>query len=190
MRFDIVLFIVGLIIILLFFPIRVKSKLIYNVFNNKGYASLFFYNLKLLICRYKFKKLKLIARAKNKEFEIDLINEKNQTNFGEIYVMQLLKKIRIKNLKLFSQFGFNRDLLASSVGGASLNIIFGIMLSIICNKKKIDNYEITTINNEARTTFLIIISTSIQLNIFWLILSFIKTLLLKIKKGMVNSYGN
>lgn len=190
MRYDIALFIIGIILIILFFPIRAKTKIIYNVFNNKGYASLFFYNLKLFKCRFKIKKFKIYAKTKKKDFVIDLFNENNQTSLGEIYVMQVLKKIRIKNLKLGSKFSFNRDMLVTSVGGASLNLLFGIILSIICNKKKIDNYEITYFNNADRTMFLVVLTTSIQINLFWLFISLLKTIILKLKKGMVKSYGN
>lgn len=189
MRLEVIVFLLGLGFIILFFPVRIKAEVAYSIFSNKGYLSLFLFKPKVFICRYKIKNFKLFVETKKKNFEIDLLNEKNQTSFGEIYLSQIIKKIRIKNLRLISRFGFNGDMMVSCLGGASIKILFSIFLGIICEKKKIDNYEIKSYVTDS-TSFLNVLTSSVQFNLFILILGLVKTIILKFKKGLVKKYGN
>ena len=49
MRFELIFFLIGLALIILFFPIRVKAKLVYSLFDNKGYLSIYFFKAKIFI---------------------------------------------------------------------------------------------------------------------------------------------
>jgi len=179
MVFIILFFVV---LIILFFPINLKGKLAYNVFSNKGYISFYFYKLRLSLLKIKFIPFKFIIKDKDKEFSITDI--KNQTNFSDIFIGVLIKEIKIKNFRVLSCFGFNKDCLITSLGGAILLLSALTLSAMVIKKNSADNLTCNIFPDYKKTNFIFCFTSSIVLNLFTVIYCFVISLFIKLKKGI------
>lgn len=167
-------------LVLLFVPIRVKSKIGYNLFQNQGYLSVFFFNFKIFLAKWKVFPTHIQIKLKSKTMKIYFNSYQAQTNFGDIYISNLIKKVKIKNLRIIASFGFNADQLISVLCGAGLDIILKIIYCVLLSKKSSDKLDIKVFTSAKKTCFIMCGTTSIQFNLMILLTCFIKTVFRKI----------
>ena len=169
-----------IVLLLMLLPLKVKGKIGYNVFKNQGYLSLFFFNLKLFLAKWKLTPSNLQLYSKTKTISIYFNTFKNQTNLGDIYVSNLLKKIKIKNLRIIANFGFNADQMISCLGGAGLDVVLKAICCILQLKKPSSKLDVQVFTSTNRTGFIVCGTTSIQVNLMILLVCFVKSLFRKI----------
>ena len=190
MGIKLLVIVIGMLITILFLPIKLRCKINYDVFNNKGFLSLFLYKIKIIVVRWNVKKNCIIFKTDKKELKINVFDTKGKAAFSEIFMRQIIKKININNLRIMYHFGFNKDMLVISVGGALLNILTRNIVKVVSIKTKLKDYDLNLFVSEKKTIFLLVFTSVIKINLFLIILCFIKAIGIKIKKGLVKKYGN
>lgn len=171
--------------VMLLLPIKLKSKVVYDLFSNKGYLSIFLYKIKLTLFRWKLKKNRVELNKNNKTKTFTIFNRSNQPEFGEIFVKQFLKVIYINNLRLIYHFGFNKDRLITSIGGALLNIVSYNFIGALSENNKLRNYDLSLFINDNKTILIIALTCSIKFNLLLMGFCFVKSVIIKIKKRLV-----
>ena len=174
---------------ILFVPIKLKGKVDYSVLNNTGFISIYFYKIKVFLCKISFVPFKIIIETKKKKIQVDFMKKEDEYSYGEILFKILMKKIKIDNIRFISKFGLFRDCLVSCAGSGTLLVTMSILMSIISSKKTLDNSEITVFPDYTSNRLLLCFSGSIRLNVFVVILSLLISLFKVIKRGIKN-YGN
>lgn len=187
MKIFVILFL--FLLFILFVPIKLKGKVNYSIFNNTGYVSIYFYKIKVFLCKISFIPFKILIETKKKKIQIDVMKKEDEYSYGEILFKILMKKIKIDNIRFISKFGLFRDCLVSTIGSGTMLVTMSILMSIISSKKTLDNSEITVFPDYTSNRLLLCFSGSIRLNIFVVILSLIISLFKVIKRGIKN-YGN
>ncbi len=187
---KIALFVICLVLFILFIPIKVRGKINYNIFLNSGYVSLFFYKIKILVARFKIKIFKIEVWPLNKKpISLYFKDLKNQSTFSDMFFANLLGVIKVKNFKIISNFGAQNDYLTSSLISGFLKIISGVVFCLFKNNfnsaKSIQNF--TSYN---QTKFLVAATVVIRLNLFYVILALIKSVILYQGKRKVLRNGN
>jgi len=187
MKVFLILFL--LIMLLLLFPLKIKSKVIYNLMKNNGFVSFYFYNIRLFVGRWKFVPFKLIIKGKKKDVVIGLSNLQTQNDYKDIYINQLMKKIKINNVRSYVKFGFNKDALITSLGGAGLKILSGVACCLLSLKESKKIFMSQVYPDYTNTILFICVTASIQLNLIIIIYCFFSSFILNIKRGS-KKYGN
>ena len=187
MKIFVILFL--FLLFILFVPIKLKGKVDYSIFNNTGYVSIYFYKIKVFLCKISFIPFKILIETKKKKIQIDVMKKEDEYSYGEILFKILMKKIKIDNIRFISKFGLFRDCLVSTIGSGTMLVTMSILMSIISSKKTLDNSEITVFPDYTSNRLLLCFSGSIRLNVFVVILSLIISLFKVIKRGIKN-YGN
>lgn len=174
------LFVFFLVLLILFIPIKLKGKLIYNVFKNEGHVSLFFFNIKLFLASISFKAFKLIVKTKKKESAIPLTNMQKKEGFGDYFFSEILDKVKINDIRNFTRFGIIQDCMVSCMGSGMIIILSSLINTFLYNKKTISNSLVQVFPDYTNSRFLNCITSSITINLFviiWaLVVSFIKFL--------------
>lgn len=186
MKWFVILFL--FLILILFIPLKVKSKIIYNVLCNKGYISIYFYNFKFMVTTWKFVPFKILIKNKNKkDTKIYLYNKENDIDFKDIFLKNLIKRVKILNFRTIGRFGLLQDCFISSIGSGIFTIFSQLLNCFIYTKKdcnKLSNQFFTDFN---KNNFIYCITTSIQFNLFIVLWCAFLSL---IKKGeLVRYYG-
>lgn len=187
MKIFVILFL--FLVFILFIPIKLKGKVDYNIFNNTGYVSIYFYKIKVFLGKISFVPFKILIETKKKKIQVDFMKKEDEYSYGEILFKILMKKIKIDNIRFISKFGLFRDCLVSAVGSGTMLVTMSILMSIISSKKTLENSEITVFPDYTSNRLLLCFSGSIRLNVFVVILSLLISLFKVIKRGIKN-YGN
>ena len=187
MKIFVILFL--FLLFILFIPIKLKGKVDYSVLNNTGFISVYFYKIKVFLCKVSFIPFKILIETKKKKIQVDFMKKEDEYSYGEILFKILMKKIKIDNIRFISKFSLFRDCLVSCVGSGTMLVSMSILMSIISSKKTLDNSEITVFPDYTSNRLLLCFSGSIRLNVFVVILSLIISLFKVIKRGIKN-YGN
>lgn len=187
MKIFVILFL--FLLFILFVPIKLKGKVDYSVLNNTGFISVYFYKIKVFLCKISFIPFKILMETKKKKIQIDVMKKEDEYSYGEILFKILMKKIKIDNIRFISKFGLFRDCLVSCVGSGTMLVTMSILMSIISSKKTLENSEITVFPDYTSNRLFLCFSGSIRLNVFVVILSLIISLFKVIKRGIKN-YGN
>ena len=133
------LFVLGIILILLFFPFRLKGKLSYNILKNEGYLSLFFYSIKLTLISIKFLPFKIKLKSQNKKFYLSFKDLVQENNFGEVFINSIFKVVKIKSIKFFSNLQFKDNSFLPYLTCGTLYVLFGVFYSFFSNIKNFSN---------------------------------------------------
>ena len=127
MRLFIILFL--LLLFILFVPIKLKAKVNYDILNNYGFVSIYFYKLKVFLCKISFVPFKILIETKRKRFKFKIFKKEKDYSYGEIFFKEVMKRLRINNLRLTSRFGLFQDCLLSSIGSGSILALSSILMS-------------------------------------------------------------
>ena len=180
MRVTIILFL--LLIFLLLIPIKLKSKLIYNLIYNRGYLSIYFYNLRLVVARWKFVPFKILVKTKKKDISIYFNSLKNQNAYSDIFFSQLIKKIKINNFRNFTNVGIKNNAMVTALICGFVKSITGVVSSFLVNKKNINNIDSQIFANFTNSNFLLCLTGSTQINLILVIYCVISSFFIKLKK--------
>lgn len=182
MKWIIILFL--LLLLILLFPIKLKGKLIYNLFKNEGIISIYFYKIKLFVSHFKILPHKiLIYGKKNKDISIYFFDkENNQSSVIDIFFVKLIKQVKFNNFRTYGNFGLCEDAFASSIGSATINILTGVANSYLVNNLGSDNISSQIFTDYTKTKFIMCFTSSIQLNLFIIIYCFLSSFIIKLKR--------
>ena len=184
MRLFIILFL--FLLLFLFIPIKFKSKVIYNILNNKGYLSIYFYFIKLFDTTWEIVPFKIIINNKNKkDIKISLYDAGKEADFKELFFKSLLKKVKLINFRTIGRFGIMQDCLLSSAGSGALIVFLQIFNCFLMSKKRCRNLSCQIFTDFNKNNFLLCITTSIKFNLFVVITCALSSL---IKKGYREKY--
>lgn len=164
-------------IFILFFPINLKGKIIYNILHNSGYLSIYYYKLKMFLANLRFTPFIVFIESKKIKASFDIFKKEEQYSFSEIFFKEIFKRVKIKNFRLFSKFGFMRDCMLSCIGSGTMTILSSLTMSLLMNKKTVFNSCIQIFPDFLYSRFLICFTGSITLNLFLIIYCAIVSLL-------------
>ena len=82
MKIFVILFL--FLLFILFVPIKLKGKVNYSIFNNTGYVSIYFYKIKVFLCKISFIPFKILIETKKKKIQIDVMKKEDEYSYGEI----------------------------------------------------------------------------------------------------------
>ena len=183
----IIFIIVVVFVLLLFLPIRIKSKVIFNFLSNSGYISMFLFKLKIFLGKISLLPTKIVIKTKNKtRYLCFLCNDKDNT-FGEKFFTNLIQNIKIKNLRLFGKLGLLQDCLFTSLSCGGILMGFGVLYSLLNTKRGIVASSLKLFPDYKYNTILLCFTGSIQLCLFAILKSFVKTICDYVKRSQ---YGN
>lgn len=166
-------------------PIKLKTKLIFNLFENKGFISIYFFSFKVMLRNWYIKTNRVVLKDfYNKKKDILIWfggkNENEKNVFSDIFFNKLLFKIKIKSFKVYSNFGFKNNVYLTFYITAFLNICAGVFKSLIFNTKKVKNMEVALFPSFLKNNSMFCFSLAIQINLFvvlnCLIISLLKTI--------------
>ena len=183
MKLAIILII--LLIFILFIPLRLRGKIIYNAISNNGYISFYFYKINVFLAEFKpgVKSIKLQTNKKNIEFEF--FKKEEDYALNELFIKNLLRETTINNVKIITKIGlFNNNLLSCNICGI-LNTSLSILRVLTKRVKRLQTYFFPDF---LMSRALFCLTISVQFNIFLILLSFLKSLMKIIKRGKF--YGN
>ena len=188
MKLLVILFL--FLIFILFIPIKLKTKLVFNLFKNNGFVSVYFFSFKIMLRRWRFEPRKIVLEDYYEKKKDILIwfkkNEKEKNIFSDIFFDELLLRIKIKSLKFYSNFGFKDNIISTVYFAGLLKICTGVLKSLILNIKKVKNMEVMLFPNFLKNNSMLCFSLVIQINLF-IILSCLTVGILKvIKRGVKN----
>ncbi len=182
------LIILLLFFLLLIFPIKLKSKIIYNLIKNKGYLSFYFFNFKVLVTTWKVSRFKILIKNKNKkDIKILLFDFKGESDFKDVFFKQLLKVVKIKNFRTIGRFGIEDDCLISSLGSSVLLLISQFFKCYLIEKKSCNNVSSMLFADYSRNNFIVGVTASIKFNLLFASICAVKALYIKNNREKV--YG-
>ena len=187
---KIFIFVLILVLIILLFPFRIKGKFSFDIFNNYGFLSLFFCNLKLSLVRIKFLPFKVKLTTKNKKIYLTFKDFLTENNFAQVYLDCILNVVRIKSFKLFSNIQFKDNSYLQYLVSSLFYVGFGIAYSILNTVKNFSNIECLNFANSTNTSFVINFSVSMQLNLFLVIYCFFVSIFRNLKRVRSLKNGN
>lgn len=181
MKWFIILFL--LVLLILLFPIKLKGKLIYNLFKNEGIISIYFYKIKLFVSHFKILPHKiLIYGKKKKDISIYFFDTDNQSSVLDIFFVSLIKQVKLNNFRTYANFGLCENAFASSIGSGTLNIFTGLANSYLVNYMDSENITSQVFTDYTKTKFIMCFTSSIQLNLFIVLYCFISSFIIKLKR--------
>lgn len=181
MKWFIILFLLALLILL--FPIKLKGKLIYNLFKNEGIISIYFYKIKLFVSHFKILPHKiLIYGKKEKDISIYFFDTDNQSSVLDIFFVSLIKQVKLNNFRTYANFALCENAFASCIGSGTLNIFTGLASSYLVNYMDSENITSQVFTDFTKTKFIMCFTSSIQLNLFIVLYCFISSFIIKLKR--------
>ena len=156
-------------IFILFFPINLKGKIIYNILNNSGYLCIYYYKIRLFLANLRFIPFKVLIESKKIKTSFDMFKKEEQYSFSEFFLKEIFKRLKIKNFRLFSKFGLMQDSMLSCIGSGTITFLSSLMMVLIMNKKKVFYSCIQVFPDFLYNRVLICFTGSITLNLFLII---------------------
>lgn len=183
MKLSIILFFIF--ILILFFPIKLKAKIIYNLFKNEGFLSIYYYKLQLSIFTLKVVPFKIVLDNGKRQTNIYFFNNEDDS-FGDLFLTRLLNQIKIKDFRTYARFGFNSNCMLACMGCTSLTLFSTFSNLILMNKFGNFKSDIQIFPDYINSRFLLCYTISICLNLFIIIKTLFICLLIKLKRSKKN----
>ncbi len=174
-----------LLIFLILIPFRVKSKLSYNLGKNEGKLSVMVVKLKVYKEEFSLRYNAIIIKGKKGDKKTNF-NQFGKTGVGDIFALNLIKSIKINTIKSDIIVGAYKPHITAYIAGVLL-AAQKIVLPILSNKKDITVLRGVVQPDYSGNKLDIRFSFSITLNLFIIIVCFIKALF-RVEKG-VKIYG-
>ena len=163
------------VLFVLFFPINLKTKISFNFYDNSGFLSLYFYRLKLGLFLLSFSPFKIVLHSPKKQIKLDLFSLKNSSKYGEVFLSNIIDVTHINNANMFLSFGIF-DAFISSTFCALVDSLGMSAITLSLPHKHFDNFSFKAMPCYFEDTFVIALSLSATINIFWIIFCLIKSL--------------
>lgn len=180
-------FILLALLLVLVLPLKFNVYLNLNVLKNRGYIKLKLFSIKFLYFKLKYKNKKIILNNIKTTKEINLDINKQNIDFMNELQAQLVKRLYLKNLKLYLNVGVKENPFANAMLGASLEVLLSIVSSIIkFHKPTADvNYKICTYYE--KNIGIINIDFAISISITNLIISLLRSKLIIKRKEQIKN---
>lgn len=176
--FLVVLFAV---LFLLFVPIKLKFKVDFDFLSNKGYLSLYFFSLKLLVSKLFLLPTKLVIITHGKRDYLPFFDPPEKKKFKDIFFEKVVSNVDVANLRLFSNFGLFGDGVLSSMGAGALNIAGGLACTYFMQKRNLENATVQNFMDMTSNKFIVAVTSSINVSFFLIIFCALQTLVYMIK---------
>lgn len=182
MRTAIILFL--LLLLLFFLPISLKTKILFNVIENKGCVSVYFYKIKLIVSKWRFVPFKIVVESNKKEETSIYFNKPNKdNNYKDIFFNQVIRRVRIKNFRTYAKLGFNENCLVTAISVGLLKIMSALLNCFLLKYKVPENLKSQIFCDFKNTNFFLCLTSSVQLNLFMIVESIITSFFIKFYKG-------
>lgn len=182
MRLFFILFL--FLLLILFIPIKFKTKIIYNLIKNKGYVSLYFYNINLMVSKWKFLPFKITVKNKKwkKDKTIYFNNTKKENEYGDIFLSELIKKLKLSNFRTYINFGFCDNCLITALSGGLFKIGIGVLNSFLINANKAFYLDSQIFCDFEKSKTFFCVTTSVKINLFSIVYCLLASLFIKFSK--------
>ncbi|MGN0798702.1 MAG: hypothetical protein ACI4L7_03995 [Christensenellales bacterium] len=171
---------VMIIIFLLFIPIRIKVKIHYDFLQSHGFASGYFFNIRLFLFGLRLMPNKIQLEGKKKNYVFPIIDFGNKKTFGEDYFGFLIKLLRLTHIRALSRIGIEDNCMLSCLTCGMLNVVFGSVACVALGDSETP-FEINNFPNFLYKSALYGISSSVDITIFKMLLALIQTFSKKIR---------
>lgn len=182
----IVLIITIIVVFLLFFPIKIKAKVVFNFLTNGGFISLFLFGFNAFLGKIKILPTKLAILSKKKLSYLYFFGNKTQEDFGEMFYTNLLQSIKLNDLRLIGKFGLFANCLFTSLSCGGVMMGGGIAYSLLSSFRGRVPSSIKIFPDYRDNTILLCFTSSIKLNLFVILKAFIQTICDFIKRSKKN----
>lgn len=162
--------------VLLFFPIKIKAKMIFNFLTNKGYISLFLLNFKVFLGKISVSPTKLVVQTKKRLSYLYFFGSKTQEDFGEIFCINLLQNIRLNDLRLIGRFGLFSNCLLTSLFCGGVMMGTGVLYPFLNAFRGQVPTSVSFFPSYIDNKMLFCFTSSILLNLFVILKSLIETI--------------
>lgn len=175
------LFIPFVIILILFFPIKIEGKVSFNALDFSGALGIFFYKIKLTHQQFWLKGKKIIIK-KYDEIETKEIDfESEEIIFLEEFTKQLKDKTRLKELSVYYNLGFEDAMLSALLAG-HINMILTLLYTGIKNKRPTASLSINDTVSYNRKVCQFAIKMVVTISLFDVLYSLLNSVVLSKKK--------
>lgn len=171
---------------LLLFPIKLKAKVIFDLLSNSGYISAFFFKIRVFLGKISLAPTKLILQTKKNLSCLYFFENKSNEDFSEMFFGNLIKCIRLNDLRFIGRFGLFANCLLTSLCCGSSMTVMGIMYAILNSNRGQIPSDIRLFPDYRHNTILICFTSSITINLLAIIRSFITTICLYSKRSQKN----
>ena len=175
-----------LIFFILLLPLTFKGKISYNIFNNYGYISLFFFSIKLCLLKIKILPFKIRFKTNKKKFYLTFSSFISEDNFGEVFLNTLLKFIKFKSIKFFTNMSIKDNAYFPYLIAGTLYILFGTFYSYYSLSKNFYNVECLNFANFTNTNFVINLTCSVKVSLLIIIICFFISVFKNLKREVKN----
>ncbi len=172
--------------LLLLFPIKLKAKVVFNLLSNSGYISAFFFRFKVFLGKISLAPTKLILQTKKKLSYLYFFENKSKEDFSEIFFGDLIKHIRLNDLRFIGRFGLFKNCLLTSLCCGSTMAIMGALYAVLNSSRGQIPSDIRLFPDYRHNTILICFTSSITINLLAIIRSFITTICQYSKRSQKN----
>lgn len=184
--FFIVLFIILLVLV---FPFYFKIHFFYNIDKNRGLLLISVFGIAIIFYRLKLDGLKLVLQNKN-QTKVNDIDLKNQNmDFANFLQGEILKRLFLKSLIVFSSFGRKEDAFLTAMVGGVISTFFANFKVFLCHKKREVDARLASLVNYEKDKFCLSIKLEIFLTIFEVIISLIFAQIKTIQKRRLKQNG-
>ncbi len=172
------LLIVSIILVIVLVPFRLKTKISFNALKNQGVIALKLGCIRLFLGRAKFELNQIVVNyANNKTYRTSFTQFKKSNNLVDKFLVNIFDEIQVNTLKVYANIGYKKDACATSLLVGCIDVPMGIMLSLFKNKKPSAKVMSYIYPNFFQNSLFVGVSSSISLNLFIIILCFLKALL-------------
>lgn len=185
--FLIILLIVNL---LLFFPLVLKCKVDYNLLENRGILSAYFFVFNVSVLKFKFLTNKIVIKNKDRHLSFLYYTDlASQNKIREIFLLLIFKNLRVRNLRFIDVAGKRENVFLTSMLSGGMNVLMSSVMCVLSEKTDIEKFSFVTFPDFFEDKMLICFSTSISINLFKIIYCFVSAVIIKIKKKEIR-YGH
>lgn len=184
--FFIVLFVI---LFILFLPLYFKIHFFYNIDKNRGLLLISLFGVTIIFYRLKLDGLKLVLKNK-KQIKVNDIDLKNQDmDFANFLQGEILKRLYLKSLIVFSSFGRREDAFLTAMVGGVIGAFFANFKVFVCHKKGEADARLASLVHYEKDKFCLSIKLEIFLTIFEVIISLIIAQIKTIQKRRTKQNG-
>ena len=174
-----------LIIFIFVLPIKLQTKVFFNLFENYGSLDVFLWGKNILKENCKINGKTLILQNKDKMSFVD-INKFGENNFVDRFFFSLVKMLKVNTIKSDIVLGIEGDSFYSNIFAGCLLSFQSALLAVISTKKKIKILRATVVQTNLENDFCINLSFSISLCLLQVVISLVCAMI-NFQKGV--KYG-
>ncbi len=170
------------ILLLLILPLKFKIHFFYNIYANSGFVLASLFCFKLLFYKMKVEGLNIVLKNQNgtKTSKIDMKTQ--NIDFINAFQLQVLKRLFLNNVTLFSAFGSKEDAFTTAMVGGGISMLFSNLKIFILSKKSEANCYYKSMPCYNLDRFNVMIKSEFFITLFDVILSLLIAQIKVIKK--------